>query len=83
MDFSRLQKLLKRRLIVISDQKMREQRPDEQLRELQSLSESIDEWTLQHRTELPAKLRHFLENYSLQKALDYLLGEQGIERCGK
>jgi len=78
-----LQKLLERRLIVISDQEMREQRPDEQLQELQSLSESIDQWTVQHRTELPAKLRHFLENYSLQKALDYLLDEQGGGRCGE
>ena len=71
-NLSELHSLLTRRLAVIGDKKMREEAPDEQLRELQRVSEAITAWHETHRSQIPARLNHFLTQSSLQKALDWI-----------
>jgi len=80
MDYVELKQLSELRLSIIADKELREERPDEQLKQLQEVSEHIDGFYGKHQSALPAKLRHFLENRSLQKALDYL--ESGEVKCG-
>ncbi|MCG8599657.1 MAG: hypothetical protein MI807_05910 [Verrucomicrobiales bacterium] len=63
--------LLERRLEVIGDAEMRENDPAEQLRQLQEVSESIQNFHVSKREKIPVRLRHFLENSSLNKALDW------------
>lgn len=63
--------LLERRLEVIGDAEMRENDPAEQLRQLQEVSESIQKFHDSKREKIPVRLRHFLENSSLNKALDW------------
>lgn len=63
--------LLERRLEVIGDAEMRENDPAEQLRQLQEVSESLQKFHDSKREKIPVRLRHFLENSSLNKALDW------------
>jgi hypothetical protein len=63
--------ILERRLKVIGDAEKRENDPDEQLRQLQEVSESIQVFHESKREKIPVRLRHFLENSSLNKALDW------------
>ena len=63
--------LLERRLEVIGDAEMRENDLAEQLRQLQEVSESIQNFHVSKREKIPVRLRHFLENSSLNKALDW------------
>ena len=63
--------LLERRLAVIGDAEMRENNPDEQLRQLQEVSEAIQAFHESKRDRIHVRLRHFFESASLNKALDW------------
>ncbi len=69
-----LRNLLRRRLRLIADQSLRESDPAAQLDQLRCVSEGITEFHRIHQTQLPAKLNHFLERASFQKALEFLDG---------
>ena len=72
-DYQKLQDLLEKRLEVISDRELREVNPDEQLRQLQSVSEDIMRWADETKG-IPQQLNHFLKQSSLSKALDFVKG---------
>ena len=75
MDYETIRKLLKRRLEIIGDQQMRESDPQEQLSLLKTVSEQIDAWRDRHREQLPFRLRHFLDQYSLDiHIMDHIQG---------
>jgi len=63
--------LLEERLSVIGDHELREQNPEEQLRRIQQISEAIMTFHAANRDSIPPRLNHFLENSSLEKALDW------------
>jgi hypothetical protein len=63
---------LRKRVTIIADHAWRDRDPAAHLAALQSVSEEISAWTLAHRHEVDAQLRHFLTNSSFQKALDHL-----------
>lgn len=71
-DLSELHHLLTHRLTVIGDKKMRDEQPEEQLRELQKVSEAITDWHRTHRSSVPARLNHYLTQASFQKALAWI-----------
>ncbi|GAA5494055.1 hypothetical protein Rhal01_00211 [Rubritalea halochordaticola] len=75
-DLQQLADLLRMRLSIIGNTELREQNPEEQLRQLQQVSESITAFHKEHRGHLPAQLNHFLTQSSLSKALDFI--EQGM-----
>jgi hypothetical protein len=64
--------LLNQRLHIIADHALRDADPELHLQSLQRVSESIDELRKTLHSELPPRLRHFLEQSSYQKALAYL-----------
>lgn len=64
--------LLKQRLQIIADHALRDANPGLHLQALQQVSESIDRMSTDLHSELPPRLRHFLEQSSYQKALAYL-----------
>ena len=80
MNYGELETLLKHRLEVIGDHEMRENDPDRQLELLKSVSMKIDAWRDTFASEAPFKLRHFLENYSLDKALAFVQAVLAEER---
>lgn len=67
-----LKRLLETRIEVIEDTCLREENPELQLSKLKEVSEKIDLWKVQHSKSVDRKLQHYLENYSLQKALDHI-----------
>lgn len=71
---SELADLLEKRLAVIADHELRENDPDEQLRQLQSVSEKIVERQGELAGDLSPRLAHFLENCSYDKALAWIRG---------
>lgn len=75
-DLDDLVSLLHRRLEVIGDAGLRERDPEGQLAELQEVSEAISEFHRTHRGSIPPRLNHFLENSSLQKALEWAEAER-------
>ncbi|MGJ8657810.1 MAG: hypothetical protein ACSHX6_15285 [Akkermansiaceae bacterium] len=70
-DYSKLRSLLEKRLQIIADTQLRDTNPDEQLRQLQSVSEDITQWTNEAKS-LPQQLNHFLKQSSLSKALEFI-----------
>jgi len=64
--------LLRRRVTIIADHGWRDRDAARHLEALQVVSEEITAWTLAHRTEVDAQLRHYLANASYQKALVHL-----------
>ena len=70
-DYSKLQALLELRLKVIADSNLRENNPEEQLRQLQNVSEDITHCTNEAKG-IPQQLNHFLKQSSLNKALDFV-----------
>ena len=70
-DYPTLQILLEKRLKVIADSDLRENNPEEQLRQLQNVSEDIMHWTNEAKG-IPQQLNHFLKQSSLNKALDFV-----------
>lgn len=69
--------LLEERLRVIGDADLRERDPEAQLTRLREVSEAILAFHQRHRTEVPPRLNHFLENCSFEKAREWALGELG------
>lgn len=69
---SELTDLLRQRVAIISDHAWRDRDPAGHLEALKEVSEKISEWTLNHRTEVDAQLRHYLANASYQKALAHI-----------
>jgi hypothetical protein len=67
-----LRELLHRRVHIIADHDLRAHYPEQQLAALQEVSEQLQEWHQQHRTALPARLNHFMDQASFSKALEYL-----------
>jgi hypothetical protein len=67
-----LAQLLRHRLTIIADHDLRVSDPQAQLAALQAVSEDIAAWLEKHRAGCPPKLRHFIEQASLQKALEYI-----------
>lgn len=67
-----LKELLKKRLDIIADHAWRDADPAMHLQALQNISVSIDGMRTELHSELPPRLRHFLEQSSYQKALAYL-----------
>jgi hypothetical protein len=70
----RLRDLLLRRLALIADHTQRESDPVAQLDALRRVSAEIAAFHQEHRTLLPARLNHFLERASFQKALEFIDG---------
>ena len=64
--------LLRRRVAIIADHAWRDRDAAAHLTALREVSEKIASWTLAHRTEVDAQLRHYLGNASYQKALAHL-----------
>jgi hypothetical protein len=71
---ARLRELLCRRLALIADAALRERDPGAQLDQLRLVSEEIAAFHEEHRRALPARLNHFLERASFQKALEFIDG---------
>ncbi len=69
---SKLTELLRQRVAIIADHGWRDRDAAGHLAALQQVSEMITAWTLAHRTEVDAQLRHYLANASYQKALAHL-----------
>lgn len=61
--------LLERRLTVIADHALRESNAEEQLRQLQEVSERIIHYHDSLKGRLSPRLAHFLDNCSYEKAL--------------
>ncbi len=74
-NYQPLKSLLELRLSVISNTELRDSDPDEQLRQLQSVSEDITQWADKTKG-IPQQLNHFLKQSSLSKALEFI---QAIE----
>lgn len=70
-DYPKLQTLLELRLKVISDSDLRENNPEEQLYQLQNVSEDIMRWADETKG-IPQQLNHYLKQSSLNKALDFV-----------
>jgi hypothetical protein len=71
-DFSNLRSLLQRRLDLIADHAFRDRDAAAHLEALKNVSEEIMAEHQRLRSELPARLNHFLTQASFSKALDYL-----------
>ncbi len=69
---SELTDLLRQRVSIIADHGWRDRDPAAHLEALKDVSEKISAWTLAHRTEVDAQMRHYLANASYQKALAHL-----------
>lgn len=67
--------LLDERLRVIGDAAWRERDPDGQLARLAEVSQAISAFHETHAAEIQPRLRHFLENWSLEKARDWSAAE--------
>jgi len=68
----KLRALLRERLGVIADHALRERDPAAQLARLGLLSGQITALHETWRASLPARLSHFLDQASFQKALDFI-----------
>lgn len=67
--------LLEERIRVIGDAELRDRDPAAQLAKLQTVSESIMAFHAAHRSEVPPRLNHFLENCSFEKAREWAEAE--------
>lgn len=74
---SELTALLRRRVAIIADHAWRDRDGAAHLEALKEVSEKISAWTLAHRIEVDAQLRHYLANASYQKALAHLEAPEG------
>lgn len=74
---SKLIDLLRRRVTIIADHAWRDRDAEGHLEALKEVSGEITAWTMAHRTEVDAQLRHYLGNASYQKALAHLEAIEG------
>ena len=68
--------LLKRRLEIIADQSFKERDADAHLAALREVSEEIEAKYASLKAELPPRLRHFMEQASYGKALEFITGQE-------
>lgn len=68
----RLAELLQRRLDVIADTELRTKNPEAHLTALREVSEAIEAEHQRLRPQLDGRLRHFLQQASYQKALEWI-----------
>lgn len=73
-DLSTLRTLLQQRLDVIADHAFRDRDAAGHLAALKDVSERLTAEHERLRSELPARLNHFLSQSSLSKALEYIDG---------
>ena len=66
--------LLEKRLAVIADHEFRDRDPDAHLNQLREVSETLIAKHQELKPEIDARLNHFLENCSYDKALDWTQG---------
>lgn len=71
---SELINLLRRRVAIIADHAWRDRDAAGHLEALKAVSGEISAWAATHRTEVDARMRHYLANASYQKALAHLEG---------
>ncbi len=69
---SELTDLLRRRVAIIADHNWRDREPTAHLDALRDVSEAIAAWATANRSQVDARMRHYLANASYQKALDHL-----------
>jgi predicted phage-related endonuclease len=70
-NYQSLKILLELRLSIISNTQLRDSDPEEQLSQLQNVSEDITKWTDETKG-IPQRLNHFLKQSSLNKALEFI-----------
>ena len=70
--FPELAELLRHRLAVIADHAWRDRDSTGHLNALMEVSLKITAWTEDHKSEIDARLRHYLGNSSFDKALAHL-----------
>lgn len=75
---SELISLLRRRVTLIADHAWRDRDATGHLEALKTVSEEISAWTVKHRSEVDARLRHYLGNASFAKALEHLEAMDGV-----
>jgi len=66
--------LLRKRLTIIADQDLRSRDPEAQLAALAEVSAAIEAEHVRLKSELPARLRHYMQQASYSKALAYIEG---------
>lgn len=67
-----LAELLQKRLTVIADSELRAKDPEAHLAALREVSEAIEAEHRRLRPQLDGRLRHFLQQASYQKALEWI-----------
>ena len=72
-NLSRLEQLLHARLDVIADHALRDRDPAAHLDKLREVATALDAEHQQLRATLPARLNHFMQQSSYQKALDFIV----------
>jgi len=71
-DFSKLERLLRERLDVIADHALRDRNPAAHLEKLRDVSLALDQEHQTLRGALPARLNHFMQQSSYDKALAFI-----------
>ena len=71
-DFPKLESLLRERLNVIADHALRDQDPAAHLEKLRDAAQALDQEYHSVRATLPARLNHFMQQSSYQKALAFI-----------
>jgi hypothetical protein len=66
--------LLHRRIAIIADHAWRDRDSPGHLEALKEVSQSITAWTVEHRSSVDPRLRHYLANSSFEKALAHVEG---------
>ncbi len=75
-ELDQLRLMLQERVNVIADHAFRDRDPAAHLARLREVSESIAAIHVRCKGALPARLAHYLERASYQKALDFLEGAE-------
>jgi predicted phage-related endonuclease len=70
-NYQALKSLLETRISIIANTQLRDSDPEEQLRQLQRVSEDINQWADETKG-IPQQLNHFLKQSSLSKALEFI-----------
>lgn len=74
-----IEQLLRERLALIADHAFRDRYPSSHLDRLRAVSTALDRQFQDHRAKLPARLIHFMQQASYQKALAFI-EDQGPSR---
>ena len=77
--FTDLSHLLRRRVEVIADHAWRDRDAESHLAALIAVSTEISAWEAGRTDPVPPRLRHYLQNCSYEKALDWLESDRAQE----